>query len=147
MRQKQYSWIFNGCSEKLYVKDKLHLLDYVSLKQNLYIEFYIYIFSSYFNSHDSKNFTLWRIVTIVRLFLFLNYNIKYLGLTIWTCMRMAEDTFVTLDLYLTDIEWYFHLANFCFCSPMSTKLRVSIHDDIRFPNLHFSSVYDSETSR
>lgn len=40
-----------------------------------------------------------------------------------------EEAFVTVGLYLTGIERYFHPANFCFCSPMSTKLWASIYDD------------------
>lgn len=118
--------IQRGCFEKLCMKDKISLSDYVALKQRIYFQ---------------QNFFYFIYPKICFLRREIHSDLKIL------CENSIEEAFVTLGLYLTDIERYFHPANFCFCSLMSIKLQAPICDDIHFPNVYSSSLRDFKTLR
>jgi len=80
MRRKQYSWIFNGCPEKLCIKDKLRLrIVKTEILFNVFSS-YFFLFSIYFirgrNIKSSKIFTLCVPLPLssFTVFTVLNYN-------------------------------------------------------------------------
>lgn len=140
MRRKQYFWIFNGRrdSEKLCIKNKPSLSDYVSLKHRQFIE---RNFSTYLYSRDPKIFMLYRISVVQWSFIVFEIIMQNPGLTILNLPVPNGGRGVCCARFIFDrYQMIFPSGELLFLfTPMNTKLRVSIYDDIRFPDLHFSS--------